>query len=614
MLRIACVIALLSVAACGNPARGPAPEAPSGTPRHLVIITIDTMRADRLGAYGYAQARTPAMDELARTGVRFERAFAPTPITLPSHASLMTGLYPPGHGARHNGMRVGMAPPTLAERFSRGGFATGAFVAAFPLDRRFGLARGFDAYGDQVPRGRDGRQASERPGHVVVDEALSWLKAHQGQRLFLWLHLFEPHAPYGDPADRRPATDRYDDEIAEADRQVRRLLDALPDRDQALIVLASDHGEAFGEHGEIAHSIFVYDTTLRVPLILSGPGLPRGIAIEDPVSLVDVAPTLLRRFDLGDLEADGVDIGPLIGGGPLSPRGLYAESFAPLLDFGWSALRSWRVDGLKYIAAPKPELYDVAQDPGELRNIVGDREAEAAAMAHRVDRISAAALQAGPAVDPETTARLQALGYLSGTPARAAGRIDPKDRKELAARIAQVTSGELQGPALEQALRRILEEDPGNPQAHLRLGWLLVETGRCERAVTHFSQAVESRVPSADAHLGLAACHAAAKRFALSANALAQAERMEPGNPVVAANLGVVLSDDGRPEEALAPLLRALSIDAAFHEARFNLAIAYARAGQRERAADQARELLARLPPGAPQRSEVQRLLDELQK
>ena len=246
------------------------------------------------------------LDRLARDGVRFDHAYAAAPITLTSHASLMTGRYPPGHGARHNGMRLDLKTPTLAERFAAAGYTTAAFVAAFPLDRRFGLIKGFQTYGDVMPRDASGHVANERPGRLVVDEALAWLGAHRQEKFFLWVHLFEPHAPYGDPADRRPAIARYDDDIAEADAQVGRLLDGLGDlRAGTLIVAAGDHGEAFGEHGEVSHSIFTYDTTLRVPLVVTGAGLAPGTREEMAVSLVDVAPTVVFLAGLGRFDSDG---------------------------------------------------------------------------------------------------------------------------------------------------------------------------------------------------------------------------------------------------------------------------------------------------------------------
>jgi arylsulfatase A-like enzyme len=323
-------VLILASSACRGSSSGPdrqsAPPDPA-VPRSLLIVTIDTLRADRIGAYGYAAGRTPAIDRLAARGVRFDRAFAPAPITLTSHASLLTGLYPPGHGARHNGMRVAPGVGTLAEILKAHGFATGAFVGAFPLDRRFGLDRGFDLYSDTMPRAPDGRVQNERPGDEVVDAARAWLANLAGREqspFFLWLHLFEPHAPYvADPARgpagrSLPASDRYDDEIARADGLVGRIVEVLGARAAStLVVFTSDHGEAFGEHGEIAHSVFVYDTTLRVPLIVAGPGIQAGLVAAGAVSLVDVVPTVLDLLKLPRHDTDGVSLrGTLAGEAP----------------------------------------------------------------------------------------------------------------------------------------------------------------------------------------------------------------------------------------------------------------------------------------------------------
>ena len=305
-------LVVIFFSACHRPTP-PADPAPASS---LLLITIDTLRADRVGAYGHAAARTPVMDAIARQGVRFERAFATAPLTLTSHASLLSGRYPPGHGARNNGMR--MRPvPTLATQLRARGFATAAFVAAFPLDRRFGLAEGFDTYSDHLPRGSDGRPLDERPAEAVADEAIAWMQSHSAEKLFVWVHFFEPHAPYGraDTRDARPPAARYDDEVAIADREAGRVIAALGPREPStLIVVAADHGESFGEHGEFTHGIFVYDTTLRVPLLMRGPGLAGPAAVPAPVSLVDVAPTALKALGLPPADTDGIDLGPLVAG------------------------------------------------------------------------------------------------------------------------------------------------------------------------------------------------------------------------------------------------------------------------------------------------------------
>ncbi len=615
-MRIAAALALLLLAvACGRApqqeAAAPAAAAPAA--QSLLLITIDTLRADRVGAYGYRPARTPAIDALAARGVRFERAYSPAPITLPAHATIMTGRNPPGHGSRHNGMRIDLSVPTVADTMRRAGFVTAGFVGAFPLDRRFGTIKGFQTYGDRMPRGPQGRPASERPGREVADEAVAWLSAHQAERFFLWVHLFEPHAPYGDAADRRPVASRYDDEVAESDRQVGRVIEALGSAGAAtLITVASDHGEAFGEHGENSHSVFVYDTTLRVPLVIAGPGVRKSV-VGTAVGLVDLAPTWLAHLGVRRFDADGIDLSVALAGREPPARELYAESYAPLLDFGWSPLRSVRKGEFKYIAAPKPELFRVASDAGETRNLVDTDRAQASALRERVDRLSSAAIAVTTAQDPEAAARLQALGYTSGhEPAGAGGRPDPKDRRKLAAQLAQVTSGELAGTALRRALERILREDPVNPQAHLRLGFVQLEARQCVEAERHFRAAIAGHIPGADALLGLASCQASARQFDAAGATLEQAEAVEPDNAVVVANRGVLLSDAGRPAEAVPLLRRALTLDPGFDEARFNLALAHLRAGQREDAAIEATELLKRLPPDAPQRGEVTRMLSSL--
>lgn len=606
----AAVLALSVAAACGG-----SPDTPSQPvhARNLLLITIDTLRADRVGAYGDTNARTPVMDRLAARGTRFANAFAVTPITLPSHASILTGRYPAGHGARHNGIRITPDVPTLADSLSRAGFATGAFVGAFPLDRRFGLNKGFGTYGDTMPRGADGRIANERPGRTVVDDALAWLERNRGGRFFLWVHLFEPHAPYGDPSAGRTIAERYAYEISEADRQAGRLIDALGEAiASTLVVVVADHGEAFGEHGEIAHSIFVYDTTLRIPMIFAGPGVPARV-VDAAVSQVDIAPTVMALLGVDPFDADGIDLVPAIRGDTTPQRTLYAESFAPLLDFGWSPLRAVRKDGWKYIAAPQPELYRVSDDVGESQNVIEGHKPRAAEMHADVVRFSGDTLPVDHGVEPSALARLQSLGYVSGS-RTGTKRPDPKDKRELAARIARVTSGEVQGAALEQLLRDILKEDPQNPFANLRLGWALSDANRCAEAMPHFRAAIAAKYPSADAHLGLAGCQAERREFLAAAQTLQAGATVEAGNPIVLANLGLVLSDAGRHAAAIEPLRNALTIDPDLHQARFALAIALAMAGRREEAAAEAEELLHRLPPDAPQRPEVQRLIRELRR
>jgi len=641
----------LALSTCGRPAPTAKPAA-----RNLLLVTIDTLRADHVGAYGYARSQASFVDRLAQSGAMFDRAWAAAPITLPSHATLMTGRYPPGHGSRDNGMHVSPAAPTIATELKAHGFKTAAFVAAFPLDHQFGLDRGFDVYSDRLPRGPDGRQANERPAAQVVDEALAWLssnvqvsrleaqratsteqRATSTERFFLWIHVFEPHAPYGDPSDRRPVLDRYDQDIGIANRELLRLLNAIegvaPD---TLVIVAGDHGEAFGEHGEFSHSIFVYDTTLRVPLVMRGPGIgplserrTANVVISDPVTLADVAPTAMRLLGFAMPDVDGVDLSPALAGGPLPRRELYAESFAPLMEFGWAPLRAIRSGPWKFIAAPKPELFDVEKDATERTNVVDLQPAIARELDTRASRYSPSSPSLSRVLNAGALERLRALGYSSpsqsairpstgsGRPELAEGRdpqsamsrVDPKDRRDVAARIAQVTSGELSGAALVTALEQILETDASNSQAHLRLGFARLQAGDCARAEQEFARAIEGGLPTADAHLGLATCLGRRNDLAGAERTLTEARRREPDNPVLVANFGILQVAKGDLSGAIASLKMALGADPNLHEARFNLAIAYAKAGRRSDAAVAARDLLARLPPNAPERGEVERLL-----
>jgi len=626
-------VAVLLLSACGKaPAPSPAPSA-----RNLLLVTIDTLRADHVGAYGYARSQASFVDEIARSGVAFERAYAAAPITLPSHASLMTGRYPPGHGSRDNGMAVSKTVPTLATELKAHGFRTAAFVAAFPLDHQFGLDRGFDVYSDRLPRGPDGKPANERPASAVVDEAIGWLRsggtgrtsgtsaspeplAPSPDRFFLWVHVFEPHAPYGDASDRRPVLDRYDQEIGVANRELMRLLGAIDARD-TLVIVAGDHGEAFGEHGEFSHSIFVYDTTLRVPLAMRGPGIPAvaegrttNVMVSDPVTLADVGPTAMRLLGFPMPDADGIDLSPALAGAALPRRELYAESFAPLMEFGWAPLRAIRSGPWKFIAAPKPELFDVEKDPSEQTNVAGSQPTVARDLDLRADRYSPPRLAATRGIDPGGLERLRALGYAMGSKHdHEPGGVDPKDRREVAARIAQVTAGELSGAALIKALEEILAVDSANGQAHLRLGFALVESGSCPRAEHEFAAAINGGLPTADAHLGLATCLGRRNDLAGAERALNEARKREPDNPVVTANLGILQAARGSLPESIQTLQAALNADPDLHEARFNLALSYAKTGRRTEAASTARDLLARLPPTAPQRAEVERLLKALQ-
>jgi arylsulfatase A-like enzyme len=327
------LLVITALAACS---RAPAPE-------RVVLVTIDTLRADRVGAYGDALAVTPTLDALAAAGARFDAAISPVPITLPAHATLMTALEPPRHGVRANGVFALPAEiPTLAERMQAAGYATGAFVGAVVLDRHYGLDRGFDTYDDAMSLRRAGGRSggyAERRAEAVVDAALAWI-ATAPPRFFAWVHVYDPHANYDPPPQwaNRVAGDAYRSEIAYTDAQLRRLFDGVAARyrdGRTLIAVTADHGESLGEHGEPAHSFTVYDATQRVPLIAAGPGIAPGTIVSNVVRLADIAPTLLslaRAEPLAD--ADGADLSGALRGNDRGGRLGYVESLDARLSQG----------------------------------------------------------------------------------------------------------------------------------------------------------------------------------------------------------------------------------------------------------------------------------------
>jgi choline-sulfatase len=392
--------------------------------RNVLIVTLDTTRADVLAAYGGTKVETPALDRLAREGVVFEQANSTVPLTLPAHCSLFTGLFPPHHGVRDNAdAALADRHVTLAEALRGHGIRTSAFVASAVVDARRGLAQGFDTYSDGQPANPDARL--RRPANVVVDEALRWIPRQDGSPFFTWVHLYDAHAPYRLP---EPYRTMYDDvpylgAIAFMDAQLGRLLNALDERhlaDHTLVVVAADHGESLGDHGEDSHGIFVYQSTIAVPLIVRAPGLPRR-RVSDVVRLVDVMPTVLDALGVVRPPMDGTSLMSVMTGqvGRLD-LDAYSESLYPR-RFGWGVLHALRAGRFKLVSAPQPELYDLEKDPAEQHNIYGERTGLGAAMSAALERMvvesSTAVGSAASQPDPESMERLAALGYVS--PARA---------------------------------------------------------------------------------------------------------------------------------------------------------------------------------------------------
>lgn len=513
-------------------------------------MTVDTLRADRVGAYGDGDARTPTMDALAAAGVLFERAFTPAPVTLPAHTSMLTGLAPPAHGVRGNGaFALGPGTPTLAEGLRARGLASAAFIGGFPLERRFGLARGFDHYDDAMAKSAGvSYDLAERRGDAVVEAARGWLGLHPG-RVFVWVHLFDPHAPY-DPPPAFRGPDPYRGEVAAVDAALGALLTAWNARPEpALVVLASDHGEAFGEHGEESHSLFVYDTTLRVPLLVRGPGWPAGRRVATPVGLADIAATVVDAVGPGGPALPGRSLRRLLDGAPAEP--LYAETLAPRLDFGWSDLRAWREGRYKYIRAPRPELYDLQSDPEETRNIAGAHADVVARMRNDLDRAVGAFGEAESrrAPDAETAERLRALGYVQGSQARGSGA-DPKDMADVALMIARAAGPFRDHAAAAAAYRPIAMRDPANPLVNLRLADALLRAGRADDAVPFYRKVIAGQPRTADAFVGLASAHADRGRLEEARGVLLAALAVDPDNGQVHYNLGEVARVKGDVETA----------------------------------------------------------------
>lgn len=528
-----------------------APQPRAEPPLSVLLVSIDTLRADRLGAYGDAKTRTPVLDRLARQGVVFERAYTPVPITLPAHVSLMTGLLPPAHGVRGNGaFALGPAVPTLAEALKTSGRKTAAFIGGFPLVRRFGLDRGFDEYDDAMAKAQGvNYDFAERRARDVVDGATRWLNVNPGP-VFVWVHLFDPHAPYDPPPEFR-ADDPYRDEIASVDAALSVLMPAWDARPgPSIVVVTSDHGEAFGEHGEWSHSLFVYDTTLQVPLIVRGPGFEAGKRSSVSVGLTDVAATVLEAAGVTAGSLPGVSLTTALGPNARD-RSLYAETMAPRLDFGWSDLRSWREGGFKWIRAPRPELYAIGDDPGELTNRARDDPQRSRAFEGALSKALGAIGEksARRAPDAESAERLRSLGYVQGPGGRGSGA-DPKDRIEVARRIGSANGPFATWEESIRAYRSLVALDPENPLLNLRLADALLRSGMSEMSLKYFARVVKGGPFTADPHVGYATALARLNRLKEARLVLEQALLVDPSSGQVHYNLGEIARVERRTEDA----------------------------------------------------------------
>ncbi len=481
---------------------------------NLVLVTIDTLRADRLGCYGYSQIETPNLDKLAQRGVLFENAVAQAPLTAPSHASMFTGTYPTLHKVRDTGGFI--LPPsstTLAEVLQQQGWDTAAFVGASVLKKGFGLNQGFAVYDDRMPK--PGAQDAavefpERRAGEVVDRAIQWLDGLTRQPFFLWVHLFDPHAPYDPPAPfrERYSGRPYDGEVAYTDQQVGRLLEAVARKsppENTLIAALSDHGESLSEHGEYTHGVFLYDVTLRVAFLMAGPGVPRDLRVKPQARTIDLLPTLLELLGTRAPEGvQGASLAPAFAGRSAPATESYAETLFPKINLGWAELRAVRTDRWKYIRAPKPELYDLAQDPGETRNVVASYAKEAAELEAKLKAAAGSGGGQGSEkvrtvmVDSRTMEQLRSLGYLGGASgqdfALSGTGIDPKDRTEVLKWLH--FAAEPKAPAARRVsmLRQALAQDPVNPMVYYHLGEAYAKSGRHAEALKLYREGIQNGV------------------------------------------------------------------------------------------------------------------------
>ena len=488
------------------------PVAPAALSGHnLLLVTLDTTRADYIGCYGHEIAATPAIDQLARDGALFSQAIAPSTLTLPSHASMLTGLYPVHHGARTNAVsRLDGRNVTLAEVLSDGGYRTGAIVSAFVLDSQFGIDQGFrhfdDAMGDQS--GDSIVRMLQRVGNETTDRAVAWMTAARDKPFFLWVHYFDAHSPYEAPS---PFSERfempYDAEIAFADAQLGRLLETLDDlalTDRTLVVVAGDHGESLGQHDEVSHGLLIYDATVRVPLVMRwGGGAGAGVHLPRTVSLVDIMPTVLSLLGVpAPDDLDGVDLtGPPAG----DDRAVFMEAMEGLAGYGWAPLFGVRTEAVKYIHGPGDELYDIVADPFEEHDLAASRPELASAMRQRIESLFGAdpaqSAEIGPTrpLSAETLARLRSLGYLGGTgvveAAGARPRPHPRDVLPVLNEV-NVLVGQEPQIGLDEVIRRlqrVAREHPDFLPAHRLLGEALRRSGDFAGAEESFARCLEIR-------------------------------------------------------------------------------------------------------------------------
>ncbi len=555
-------------AGCGSERSTPSLATPSRRPA-IVLVTLDTTRADHVGAMGASFAKTPTFDRIAREGTLFTHAWSVAPLTTPAHASIMTGVLPRTHGVRNNGrLRLPESAKTLAEILHDAGYATGAFVGALPVSHVFGFAQGFDVFDDDFRAGAAGVAPSERRGDAVVDAALPWLRERLAgpsrQPFFLWVHLYDAHSPCDAPPfpGRESCASPYDAEMAFVDLQVHRILDELDRATDTplIVVLAGDHGEGLGDHGESTHGLLVSEATLHVPLAMRGPGIESGRRSEELASVEDIAPTLLARIGLPiPPSMDGVDL--------LAHRDrervLMAESLHGFEVYGWSPLFALRRGDEKWVVAPRRERFDLASDPAETKNLFGqDPAADAKWEAVASDMLSAPAVAGGEhaTLDEHEREQLESLGYVGGgnEPATSATSVAGRDPNEAIAdheRYVTCSSRVARGPSeLPEAiacLRELVASDPGNAEFATKLAQALRISGDVAASEAAYHAVLAAHPDDYFALLGLATLLDGARRFPESINLQRGFISAHPGNAGAEIRLGQTLLRAGSAQDAL---------------------------------------------------------------
>jgi len=554
---------------------------------NVLLITLDTLRADYVSCYGSKSVSTPAIDGLAARGVRFARAIAQVPLTTPSHASILTGTYPQVHGVRDmGGFVLEKDVPTIATILGQAGFDTAAFVGSAVLNRHYGLDRGFATYADQM-KGESASQklpgvVAEVRGEVVTRRALDWLEKHEtsspGKKFFVWVHYYDPHFPYDPPEPYRSqhARNLYAGEVAYTDAQVGRLIGWLSEAgllDRTLVVLLADHGESLGEHGEYTHGVFLYDSTVLIPMIIAGPGIPSGRAVPQQVRSIDVEPTIADLLSLpaGD-KAQGVSLkSSLIEGRDPRSNYCYMETLYPKTSHGWSELRGMRTDEWKLIVAPKPELYRFMDDPAEVKNVIAGHPADADRLQKKVWEVagppqSLGKLEPKP-VDDERRRELDALGYVSS--GRAAIYIDmsgpdPKDRVAILG-VLEHASDAMNHDRWQEAagmLEKALRSDPTNPLIYKDLEACYENSRQFDRMEKICLLAIENKAAGDGTYANLGEICVRRGDLRRATEHMETAARMNPANLDNLNNLATAYLHLGQLAEAERALKAALAQDA----------------------------------------------------